>query len=221
MLAIARETLVATIRQNFQPAVPLVAHFDGKLMPNVDGGTRELQDCMPVVVSGLGIEKLLGIPKLPAGTGALMGQKVVEFVREWPGVEDHLAGLCFDTTSSNTGIHTGAITVVQQAFNRRLLFSPVANALMYCGKLDPIAGFGHSEAVVFELMERYMYVGHELFVDNFYTSVPLAKALLKRTTLLCGTLRRSRKHIPDSVVSAKLKKGEVIRRRHGQIVVLK
>ena len=97
----------------------------------------------------------------------------------------------------------------------------VINALVYCGKLDPIAGFGHSEAVVFKLMEHYMDVGHELFVDNFYTSVPLAKALLKRKTLLCGTLRRSRKHIPDSVVSAKLKKGEVIRRRNGQIVVLK
>ena len=97
----------------------------------------------------------------------------------------------------------------------------VINALVYCGKLDPIAGFGHSEAVVFKLMERYMDLGHELFVDSFYTSVPLAKALLKQKTLLCGTLQRSRKHIPDSVVSAKLKKGEVIRRRHGQIVVLK
>ena len=51
-----------------------------------------------------------------------MGQKVVEFVCEWAGVEEHLAGLCFDTTASNTGIHTGAITVVQQSLKRRLLF---------------------------------------------------------------------------------------------------
>ena len=66
-----------------------------------------------------------------------------------------------------------------------------------------------------------MDVGHELFLDNFYTSVPLAKALLKRKTMLCGTLHRNRKHIPDSVESAKLKKGEIVRRRNGQIVVLK
>ena len=118
----SRETLAAAVRQNFQPSVPLVAHFDGKLLPNFDGGKRVLQDCMPVVVSGFGVEKLLGIPKLPVGTGTLMGQKVVEFVREWPGVEEHLSGLCFDTTSSNTGIHAGAITVVQQSFSRRLLF---------------------------------------------------------------------------------------------------
>jgi len=118
----SREILAAAVRQNFQPAVPLVAHFDGKLLPNIDGSKRELQDCMPVVVSGLGINKLLGIRKLPVGTGTLMGQKVVEFVREWPGVEEHLAGLCFDTTASNTGVHTGAITVVQQSFSKRLLF---------------------------------------------------------------------------------------------------
>lgn len=51
----------------------------------------------------------------------------------------------------------------------------VVNALVYCGKSDAMSGFGHSEAVVLKLMEKYMDVGHELFVDNFYTSVPLAK----------------------------------------------
>jgi len=43
----------------------------------------------------------------------------------------------------------------------------VINAPVYCGKLDAIAGFGHSEAVVLKLMEHYMDVGDELFVDNF------------------------------------------------------
>ena len=75
-------------------------------MPKVDGGKREFQDCMPVVVSSFDVEKLLGIPKLPVATGALMGQKVVEFVRQWPGVEEHAAGPYFDTTASNTGILT-------------------------------------------------------------------------------------------------------------------
>lgn len=68
------------------------------------------------------VEKLLSIPMLPVRTGTVMGQKVVEFVREWPGVEEQLAGLCFDTTASNTGIHTGAITIVQQSLSRQLLF---------------------------------------------------------------------------------------------------
>jgi len=74
----SRKTLAATVRQNFQPTVPLVAHFDGKLLPHLDETNR---DCLPIVVSGLDVEKLLGIPMLPVGTGAMMGKKVVEFVR--------------------------------------------------------------------------------------------------------------------------------------------
>ena len=93
----SRESLAIAVRKNFQPLVPLVAHFDGKMLSNV---VRTRRECLPIVVSGLDIEKLLGIPEIPAGTGALMGQKVVEFIYDWPGVEEHLAGLCFDATAS-------------------------------------------------------------------------------------------------------------------------
>jgi hypothetical protein len=72
-------------------------------------------------VSGVNTEKLLTIPKLPMSTGELMGNTVVETLQDWIGVSDWLAGLCFDTSSS-TGIHNGAITVIQQMFDRRLLF---------------------------------------------------------------------------------------------------
>jgi len=51
-----------------------------------------------------------------------MGNKVVQILSEWEGVSDWLAALCFDTTSANTGVHSGAITVIQQAFDKRLLF---------------------------------------------------------------------------------------------------
>ena len=74
------------------------------------------------VVSGLNIEKLLAIPKLPVSTGDLMGRAVVHTLQDWNGVPDWLSGLCFDTTSSNTGINTGAITVIQLEFDERLLF---------------------------------------------------------------------------------------------------
>ena len=66
--------------------------------------------------------KLLENPKLSETTGELMGNAVVQTLQDWEGVSDWLAGLCFDTTSSNTGVHTGAITVIQRAFDRRLLF---------------------------------------------------------------------------------------------------
>ena len=97
-----------------------MAQFDGKLLP--DSQSEELVDRMPIVVSGLKTEKLLAIPKLPISTGEIMGNAVVQTLQDWDGVPDWLAGLCFDTTSSNTGIHTGAITVIQRAFEKRLLF---------------------------------------------------------------------------------------------------
>ena len=94
----------------------------------------------------------------------------------------------------------------------------VWNVLVYCGKMDPISGFGHAETVVLKLMEKLLDRGHALYVDNFYTSVPLAEALLNRKTLLCGTVRKNRKHLPKKVISTKLKKGQHIAEKKGLIV---
>ena len=67
-------------------------------------------------------------------------------------------------------------------------------------------------------MEKLLDRGHALYVDNFYTSVPLAEALLNRKTLLCGTVRKNRKHLPKKVISTKLKKGQHIAERKGRMV---
>ena len=107
------ELMVASVRQNFQPMVPLIAHFDGIFLPNQDGMKR---DRMAIFESGLNIEKLFGIPVISYGSGQMMGQNVMEFLHVGTGVEENLAGLCFDITASNTGVHTGAITVVQELF---------------------------------------------------------------------------------------------------------
>jgi len=58
-------------------------------------------------------------------------------------------------------------------------------------------------------MGKYMDVVHELFVDNFYTSTPLTKALLARKANVVWNS------------SSKLAMEEVIRRRNSQMVVLK
>ena len=97
----------------------------------------------------------------------------------------------------------------------------VYNMLVYCGKMDPMAGFGHAESVVLKLMDNRLDKGHVLFIDNFYTSVPLAKTLLEKKTYVCGTVRRNRKNLPEAVVSSKLKKGETAARKKGNVVVVK
>ena len=49
---------------------------------------------------------------------------------------------------------------------------------------------------VLRLMKKLLDRGHALYLDNFYTSVSLAEALLNRKTLICGTLRKNKKHLP-------------------------
>jgi len=97
----------------------------------------------------------------------------------------------------------------------------VLNCLVYCGKNDVFSGMGHSESVVMTLMQNYLYRSHELYTDNFYTSIPLAEALLNCKTHLCGTLRRNRKHLPEAVLSAKLERGQTVTRLSGQILITK
>ncbi|KAG5864095.1 hypothetical protein JTB14_010707 [Gonioctena quinquepunctata] len=72
------------------------------------------------------------------------------------------------------------------------------------------AGLGIGETVVLALTEGLLDKGRTLYTDNFYTSCPLAKILLTKSTHLVGTLRRSRKHLPKDVKTKKLKKHEYI-----------
>ncbi len=57
---------------------------------------------LAVAVSGIDTEKILGIPKLNSGTGALISNAVFELVIDW-GLSDNIVALSFDTTASNTG----------------------------------------------------------------------------------------------------------------------
>ena len=62
-------------------------------------------------------------------------------------------------------------------------------------------GLGYD--VVLRLMQNYLDQGYHLFIDNFYTSMTLAKDLFNRGTLLTGTIVDSRRDFPAS-----LKKGK-------------
>ncbi|CAH1995544.1 unnamed protein product [Acanthoscelides obtectus] len=64
--------------------------------------------------------------------------------------------------------------------------------------------------VVMNLIEDLLNQGRTLYVDNFYTSLPLAYKLLELQTHLVGTMRANRKYIPKAIQDAKLRKGEII-----------
>jgi len=59
-------------------------------------------DRLPILVSTMGEKKLLDIPKT-AGTGHAMAHAVHSAIQEW-GLDNLVCTMCFDTTSSNTGL---------------------------------------------------------------------------------------------------------------------
>ena len=57
---------------------------------------------------------------------------------------------------------------------------------------------GLAYTVVMKLLEMgdYLSKGYHIFMDNFFTSIPLAKKLYEMGTLITGTIRRNRKFLP-------------------------
>jgi len=68
----------------------------------------------------------------------------------------------------------------------------VYNFNLYTGKSEPMPGFGLAETAVLRLIEPLLDEGRELYIDNYYTSYPLAQELLRRRTTMVGTLRTNR-----------------------------
>ncbi|XP_022197351.1 piggyBac transposable element-derived protein 4-like [Nilaparvata lugens] len=92
--------------------------------------------------------------------------------------------------------------------------------IVYTGKLFNV-GQNLGEQVVLQLLGDYLNEGHTVVTDNYYTSVPLARELIKQKTHLIGTLRKNRKYLPHSVVKSKLNKGDVVGKECNGIVVAK
>ena len=112
-----RTKFAKVIKRDFHVDTPLVVHWDGKLMEQLT--KKQHVERLPILVSGEGVERLLGVPKLSGGTGENQATAVIEALEEW-GVTDKVIGICFDTTASNTGIKSGACLRIEQKLGRYL-----------------------------------------------------------------------------------------------------
>ncbi len=83
------------------------------------------------------------------------------------------------------------------------------NYLIYTGEQDPMAGLGHAETIVMNLLDGLSGCYRTVVADNFFTSISLAKSLLAHDTYLIGTLRRNRTASGNEFLRRKLKRGEV------------
>ena len=108
------------MKASFNPAVPLVLHWDGKVMEDYTGSLHGRVDRLPILVSGQNVIKLLAVPKLHDQTAETITQSIVETIYEWR-LRDRIKGLCFDTTVSNTGEIGGVCIKLETEIGRPLL----------------------------------------------------------------------------------------------------
>lgn len=76
---------------------------------------------MPIIVTTNDIEKLLGVPTCDNKSGEAIAQSVHESLSNWLLLEK-IQGMCFDTTSANTGVHKGACHILEKMLGRELLY---------------------------------------------------------------------------------------------------
>ena len=76
-----RRDVTDSVRSDFEPSYPLIVHWDGKALAKMLG--RRDAERPPVLVSGDGNEKLLGVPNINAGTGENEANSVYCLLQEW------------------------------------------------------------------------------------------------------------------------------------------
>ena len=93
----------------------------------------------------------------------------------------------------------------------------------YTGKENGVVQTDLGRRAVMGLMESFFNKGHTLYMDNYYTSVPLFEDLEERGALACGTVRSNRKGLPRDITDAQteeikgLKQGESVQQQKGTI----
>lgn len=90
------------------------------------------------------------------------------------------------------------------------------DSIIYVGKQtkqpsdELIQSLGKSGSIVIQLAEKLLGKGYRLYLDNWYTSVALARYLSKNQTGICGTIRKNRGKFPASFTTSKLERGSAV-----------
>lgn len=106
-----RKTESTKSHDNFSHKGPLTVHWDGKMLPTLTG--KEKEDRLPVLVTGVEIEKILSVPAIESGSGKDQADSVYGCITDW-NLTGKIKALSFDTTSSNTGKDKGATVILQK-----------------------------------------------------------------------------------------------------------
>ena len=122
-----RENFVKNLDAKFSGDVRLTVHWDGKLMEDLT--SKKTVYRLAILVSGQDKSQLLGVPSISSGTGKSQAHAVVDALQQW-GITEKVVALCFDTTTSNTGIHGGSCVLIEELLERNLLYFPCRYHIM-------------------------------------------------------------------------------------------
>lgn len=119
-----REERAEKIKDSFSESIPqnIVIHWDGKKIPALNVRDSAVER-LPIVVSTMKIEQLIGVPKLSSSTGEEQASAVYDAINKW-GLKDSVQALCCDTTASNTGRLNGACVLLEKKMDKDLLYLP-------------------------------------------------------------------------------------------------
>ena len=97
--------------------------------------------------------KILCITKTEDSTGKVEEEKVKEVLESWK-ITEKIIACGFDTTSSNTGVHKGSCTILQQLLQRQLLWLACRHHILEIVIVAAFAElFGESKSPEFPLFK--------------------------------------------------------------------
>jgi hypothetical protein len=158
---------------------PLLLHWDGKMLPDLDK-IKEKVDRIAVIVTGNGQEKLLGIPKIERGTGTSQAKACVDLIEKW-NLKSQIKGLVFDTTACNTGMHKGACVKIEECLGSELVWVACRHHVMEIVLCDVFfAVFGSSQGPEIAFFKRFQKEWSSLRQMDY---VPGGNALFEDPTI--------------------------------------
>jgi hypothetical protein len=174
---------------------PLVVHWDGKMMrdsTNSDNSKCNV-DRIAVSVTGINLEKILGIVKAQSGTGLAQSKATFQLLTIWEVVGD-VVGMCFDTTASNTGARNGTCVLLEQLMNRNVLYFACRHHIheVVIGEIYSVL-LGPSRGPNISLFERFQQCWSTINHPNFVPldGARLAEPLLKQLRIEVGSYLQS------------------------------
>ena len=133
---------------------------------------RAIVDRLPVVITGYEINQLLCVYKIASATGKNMATAIYNAIQD-RNVSENIKYLCFDSTSSNTGLKKGACTLIEQKLERPLLYLAcrhhILEVLLECMFNNC---FGSSSGPEIRLCQRFKSewanINQEQFQNNYF-----------------------------------------------------